>query len=192
MVLLDPYKQTDLKPLAGRMLIAEPFLADPNFARSVVFICEHGEDGTVGFALNRPTELTLGDLLPDMYTPSLDVFHGGPVQVDTLHMLHRMPSQLGGMEVAEGVYWGGSFEALQMAVASNSYDAHDMRMFVGYAGWTAEQLQKEIEEHAWIIADANPALLFETDSNTLWKKAIQSLGKEFSYLANLPLNPQLN
>ena len=174
------------------MLIAEPFLSDPNFSRSVVFLCEHGEDGTVGFALNRPTELTLGDLLPDMYTPSLDVFHGGPVQVDTLHMLHRLPAQLGGMEVAEGVYWGGSFEALQETVAGNKYDAHDMRMFVGYAGWTAEQLQKEIEEHAWIVADARPELLFETDSNKLWKKAIQSLGKEFAYLANLPLNPQLN
>jgi len=65
-------------------------------------------------------------------------------------------------------------------------------MFVGYAGWTAEQLQKEIAEHAWIIADTNPELLFETDPTALWKKAIQSLGKEFAYLANLPLNPQLN
>src|ERR1041384_6270534 len=103
MVLLNPYKQTDLKPLAGRLLIAEPYLTDPNFARTVILITEHGEGGTIGFALNRPTELTLGDILPDAYTEKLNIFHGGPVQVDTLHMIHRAPGQLGGIEIAPGV-----------------------------------------------------------------------------------------
>lgn len=189
---LNPNKQTNLQPAAGRLLIAEPFLSDPNFARSVILICEHGEEGTVGFALNRPTEHTLGDLLPELYTPSLIVYQGGPVQLDTLHMLHRTPEVLGGNEIFPGIYWGGSYEALQEAVLTSNYQSMDLRLFVGYSGWGAGQLERELSEGSWIVADVNEALLFETDTDDLWKRAIQSLGSEFSYLINMPINPQLN
>src|ERR1044072_6373779 len=103
----------DLVPAVCRLLIAEPFLSDPNFARSVVLLCEHGEERTVGFVVNRATELTLGDLLPESMAPGLNIYQGGPVQMDTLHMLHKMPVALGGNEIFPGIYWGGSYEALQ-------------------------------------------------------------------------------
>lgn len=177
---------------AGQILIAEPFLADPNFARCVILLCEHGDQGSVGFILNKPTDLTLGDLLPDLYTPSLNISQGGPVQLDTLHMIHRMPLAFGGNEITPGVYWGGSYEALQEAVQENAYDPGNLKLFVGYAGWSPGQLEKELEEGSWMVADLNPGLLFETEPDNIWKSAIKLLGKEFSYLANMPLNPQLN
>ncbi len=189
---LDPAKQSGIPPAAGRLLIAEPFLADPNFARTVILLCEHGEDGTVGFSLNRPTEHTLGDLLPELYTPLLPVFQGGPVQLDTLHMLHRTPVAFGGTEIADGIYWGGSYEALQDCVVHNSYQPIDLRLFVGYSGWGPGQLEKELAEGSWLVANVTPELLFETDPDALWKRAIDSLGGEFAYLKNLPINPQLN
>ena len=192
MEFLNPNKQSGIPLAAGRLLIAEPFLSDPNFARSVILLCEHTHEGTVGFSLNRPTEHTLGDLLPEFSTPLLPVFQGGPVQLDTLHMLHRSPVELGGTEISDGVYWGGSYEALQESVLQNNYQAMDIRLFVGYSGWGAGQLDKELSEGSWIVANVSPELIFETDPDVLWKRAIDSLGSEFAYLKNLPINPQLN
>jgi len=189
---LNLQKPKNVALTTGKLLIAEPFLADPNFARSVILLCEHGDEGSVGFILNRSTELTLGDLLPDLYTPLLKVYQGGPVQLDTLHMLHRMPKDFGGNEVLPGVFWGGSYEALQEAILNNAYQPMDLRLFVGYSGWSPGQLDKENEEGAWIVTDLTPELLFETEPENIWEEAIKSLGEQYAYLANLPLNPQLN
>lgn len=177
---------------AGQLLIAEPFLADPNFARSVILLCEHSSEGSVGFVINRATQLTLGDLLPELYTPLLGVSQGGPVQLDTLHMLHRTPDVFGGNQITPGVYWGGSYEALQDAVVTNNYQPMDLRLFVGYSGWSPGQLEKEVKEGSWLVADISEDILFETNTQDIWKSAIKLLGSEYAYLANLPLNPQLN
>jgi putative transcriptional regulator len=192
MTIPDINKRTELKVTAGKLLIAEPFLSDGNFARAVVLVCEHSDEGTVGFILNKSTELTLGDLLPELYTPSLSVFNGGPVQLDTLHMLHRMPKAFGGNEIAPGVFWGGSYEALQDAISNNVYKPTDMKLFVGYAGWSPGQLEKEVGEGSWLVADFDPKLLFDTDAQAAWKESIRSLGKDYQHLAFLPTNPQLN
>lgn len=184
--------KNELTPAVGRILIAEPFLSDPNFARAVVLLCEHGEDGTVGFIVNRSTELMLDDLLPDLYASGLNIYQGGPVQMDTLHMMHTTPVELGGNEIFPGVYWGGSYEALQDMIAAGTYDPAQLRLFVGYSGWSPGQLEKEVEEGSWIITDLTPRLLFDTSPENVWKEAIRSLGDEYAYLANLPVNPQLN
>jgi putative transcriptional regulator len=176
----------------GKLLIAEPFLNDTNFARSVILLCEHSEEGSVGFVLNRSTELTLGDLLPDLYTPLLQIYQGGPVQLDTLHMLHRMPQAFGGNEIFPGVYWGGSYDALQEVIMNSDYQPMDLRLFVGYAGWSPGQLEKELKDGAWLVTYLSQDLLFETDADKVWKEAIHSMGKEYSYIANMPLNPQFN
>lgn len=146
MDILNLQKPKNVALATGKLLIAEPFLADPNFARSVILLCEHGDEGSVGFILNRSTELTLGDLLPELYTPLLKVYQGGPVQLDTLHMLHRMPKEFGGNEILPGVFWGGSYEALQEAILNNTYHPMDLRLLVGYSGWSPGQLDKEKEE----------------------------------------------
>jgi putative transcriptional regulator len=189
---LNMQKPKNVALATGKLLIAEPFLADPNFARSVILLCEHGDEGSVGFILNRSTELTLGDLLPELYTPLLKVYQGGPVQLDTLHMLHRMPKKFGGNEILPGVFWGGSYEALQEAILNNAYQPMDLRLFVGYSGWSPGQLDKEKEAGAWIVTDLTPELLFETEPENVWEEAIKSLGEQYAYLANLPVNPQLN
>lgn len=190
---LDRNRPQDVKELkAGKLLIAEPFLADPNFARSVILLCECGAEGSVGFVLNRPTELTLNDLLPDLYAEAPNVSQGGPVQLDTLHMLHRIPEMLGGNEVTKGVYWGGSYEALQDMVSQHMYHEGELKLFLGYSGWSPGQLEKELEDGSWLVADIDPEILFETEPNMVWRKAIELLGKDYAILANMPLNPQLN
>lgn len=182
----------DQKLKAGRLLVAEPFLNDPNFARSVIFLCEAGDEGSIGFVLNKPTDYKLGDLLPEFNTPGLEINQGGPVQLDTLHMLHRMPGLLGGNEIFPGIYWGGSYEALQEILADEKYQEEDLKLFLGYSGWSPGQLEKEVKDGAWLITDLSEDLLFATESRQIWKNAIHLLGKEFEILANMPVNPQLN
>lgn len=190
---LDFHKLTDKSKLkSGQLLVAEPFLNDPNFSRAVIMLCEHGEDGSLGFILNSSTALELGELLPDFYSSVLSVGQGGPVQTDTLHMLHRLPEVFGGNEVAEGMYWGGSFDALKDVIGVDTAVETDIRLFVGYAGWSTGQLEKEIEEGSWLIADFEQDIVFGSGGADMWKRAIESFGKKYSYLANMPLDPQLN
>jgi putative transcriptional regulator len=89
-----------IEPGPGILLIADPFLKDPNFLRTVVFLCEHREEGSFGFVLNRKFENTLDELVPDVEGFKLPVFYGGPVQMDTIHFLHQYPEDIpGGEEV---------------------------------------------------------------------------------------------
>ena len=181
-----------MAPAKGKLLIAEPFLKDGHFSRTVIFLCEHSAEGSVGFVLNQDTDLTLGEILIELASSKEPVYQGGPVQHDTLHMLHRLPELLGGKEVAESIYWGGSFDSLQELVAGNNYQPNSVKLFLGYAGWAAGQLEAELEEGSWLVADANPDIIFHTDSDDVWRKAIALLGKEYHYLAQLPIDPQLN
>ena len=99
-----------IEPGPGILLIADPFLKDPNFLRTVVFLCEHKEEGSFGFVLNRKYENTLDELIPEVKGFKLPVFYGGPVQMDTIHFLHQYPNDIpGGEEIMKGVYWGGDF-----------------------------------------------------------------------------------
>jgi putative transcriptional regulator len=175
---------------AGKILIAEPFLADPNFARSVVLLCQHDLEGTVGFVLNHPTQLILGDLLPEFISSTLPINQGGPVETNTLHMLHHVPEELGGNKVGNGIYWGGSYEALQFM--DENQKEKDVRLFVGYSGWDPAQLETELAQGSWIVGDLNPQLLFETPPQSVWEKALRALGGEYAQMANFPRNPQLN
>jgi putative transcriptional regulator len=185
-------RQEEIKVKAGSLLVAEPFLQDPNFARTVVFVCEHSEEGSVGFVLNRPTDIRLNEVLPNMYNRPVLLNQGGPVELDTLHMLHSMPDLLGGNEIAPGLYWGGSYDALQSVITDDKYPEADLKLFLGYSGWTAGQIDKEMGEGSWLVAEPSKNIIFGTDPKMAWRDAIYSLGKNYELLANMPLHPQLN
>jgi putative transcriptional regulator len=190
--MLDLQKRTDIKPAVGKILIAEPFLIDSGFARTVVLLCEHSTQGSIGFILNRISTLQLPDLLPDLRHFDLNVYDGGPVQKDTLHVLHTLPGQLGGHEILPGLYWGGSYAELNKLMEKNTCNASNVKLFLGYSGWDEGQLEKEIEERAWLVADCNSELVFDAGLKNIWHNSILSLGDEFAFMANLPMHPQLN
>ena len=177
----------------GQILIAEPLLNDPNFTRSVILLCEHSDEGSVGFVLNQVTGHTLKDLVQDLHSGDIPIYQGGPVQADTLHMLHRLPGSIhGGMEIATGIHWGGSYDELKELVWTDSCDPTGVRLFMGYSGWGPGQLENEIKEGTWLITNATQALLFDTEPHDVWKKAIELLGRRYAYLASMPTDPQLN
>jgi putative transcriptional regulator len=182
-----------IEPLAGALLIADPFLKDPHFMRSVVFLCESREEGAFGFVLNKRLDITLGDIVPELVSCKLPVFYGGPVQKDTLHFLHSYPNQVtGGIEVADNVYWGGDFEALTELIKNNEADAAQIRFYLGYSGWGEGQLQSEMGTHSWLTVKARKKLVFYHDHEKIWKEALRELGGDYEQLINYPIDPQLN
>lgn len=183
---------TGIHPAMGKLLVAEPCMDDPDFARAVILLCEHGNDGTVGFVLNRPSPSAFHQLIPELGALQVPLYEGGPVQSDTLHMLHRMPALLGGMEVLPGLYWGGSYNSLMQALACPDFNHAAIRFFIGYTGWETGQLDAELKEGAWMVANPYDNVVFNADSKLLWQQAVRSLGTDFAYLANWPIDPQLN
>lgn len=182
-----------ISPDKGTLLIANPFLKDPNFLRTVIFLCENVKEGTFGLVLNKQFDQTLNQLLPDLEMPPFPVYSGGPVQMDTLHFLHQYPDLIGGgIEVFNGVYWGGNFESLQIYLKNNNISKNKIRFFVGYSGWTEGQLDMEMKEDSWITAKATRELIFETSAADAWRESLNMLGGDYKMMANYPIDPQLN
>lgn len=181
-----------ISPTKGTLLIANPFLKDPNFVRSVIFICENMAEGTFGFVLNQVHPNKLNELIPDIDSEEI-VYKGGPVQQDTLHFLHQYPELIiGGIEVIDGVYWGGNFESLQIHLKQGNLESDKIKFFVGYSGWTEGQLDFEMKEESWLVANATRKLLFNTAPENTWKESVRHLGGKYEIMINYPLDPQLN
>ncbi len=181
-----------ISPAKGTLLIANPFLKDPNFVRSVIFICEHNDHGTFGFVLNKNYTLTLNEIIPEM-EPSYPVFAGGPVQTDSLHFLHQYPDLIpGGEEVLDGIFWGGNFESLRIHLISGNIKQDKIRFFVGYSGWTEGQLDDELKADSWLTAMGTRKIIFKTPAGNTWKDSLKLLGGDYEMMINYPLDPQLN
>lgn len=185
--------RNQIKPEKGRLLISEPFLPDPNFERTVVLLCDHNEDGSFGFVLNKPSILKVSEVVEEMKNFEEIVNVGGPVQQDTLHFLHRSPAINEASMILEGIYWGGNFESLVLLADTNQIGREEIRFFLGYSGWGPGQLATELEEDSWIVCDyITEELLFETDPKSMWKKALDGMGGRYSVYSNYPVDPRLN
>lgn len=177
----------------GTLLIAEPFLKDENFRRSVVLLCEHDFTGTFGIAINRPTETAVADLLDGIGNHELKLFDGGPVGKDHVHFLHRLPSHIsGGVPIADEIYWGGDLEEAKYAINSGIANENNIRFYLGYSGWGESQLTDEMNEKSWLSIPAAQSLVFHPNCHIVWKDAVKRLGKEFLPIINYPLDPSLN
>jgi putative transcriptional regulator len=182
-----------ITPSRGTLLIANPFLKDPNFIRTVIFLCEHNEDGSFGFVLNKKFPRTLEELVPEISSGSFPVFQGGPVQRDALHFLHQYPQLIsGGEEVLPEVYWGGNFESLLVNLNNNDITHNRIRFFIGYSGWSEGQLENELKEESWLTVKATRKLIFETKPEDVWKNSLRHLGGNYEMMINFPIDPQLN
>ncbi len=177
----------------GSLLISDPFLKDPNFMRSVVFLCDHNEDGSIGFVINRRNKNNLDELLGDLEGFPIPVFTGGPVQTDTLHFVHSMPDIIpDGQNIGNGIFWGGNFETVLAHIRNNTLNLAKIRFFLGYSGWGSGQLAEEMREKSWLAGMANKELVFHPNPEQAWKDAVQSLGKEYAEIVNYPIDPLLN
>lgn len=169
--------------IAPGLLLAMPQLDDPNFARAVVLMVQHSDQGSFGLVLNRPSETPVIDVTAPMGMrwrgdPSAVIWVGGPVSPESGWLLHEPAQSLsaeGTLELTDAISLSTSHANFRALVEK---PPRRMRFYVGYAGWGARQLESELAQGAWLTADVTPELVFDTPAERMWDQALRSLGVE--------------
>ena len=185
---------TSEKLQKGQLLIAEPsIIGDLSFNRSVILLADHNEEGSVGFILNKPLEYTINDLIPDIES-SFIIYNGGPVEQDNLYFIHTIPELItNSIEISNGIFWGGDFELTKNLINEGKINKEDIRFFLGYTGWSSNQLEEELQANSWIIfSNTYVSSILKKSSKQFWKEKIIELGGEYIIWSNAPENPILN
>lgn len=191
---LDLSFSNTLPPRKGRILLSDPFLGDEYFERSVVYLCEHSEEGSFGFVLNNYIDIQLTQLNEKFPEMMVKLSIGGPVEKETMYFMHTLGDQLkDSLLIDQNIYMGGDFEQLYNEVSVELLSQNKVRFFIGYSGWSAGQLQNEIKEHAWIVANVdNVAELMDITIPDLWKHFMNKLGKKYQIMSDFPIDPSEN
>ena len=173
-----------VRPAGGRLLVAEPFLDEEYFSHSVVSLIDYERGGgAMGVVLNRRTPTMLADVLEDdSIKCDVPVFCGGPLALDRVFFLHTLGSDIspGARPYAPGMYVGGDFDAITDYVNSGYGLDGVVRFFVGYSGWDEGQLEQEIAEGTWALAEAAPGVpLLSGHGDTFWHRAVRGLGESY-------------
>jgi putative transcriptional regulator len=172
------------KSLAPAFLLSMPQMLDPNFARTVVLLCRHSEEGAFGLVVNRPM-LTSGRVVISLDPPvsterELQVWIGGPVEPERSWMLvgDEPPDddETGGLRVASGLYLSASPELLRRSLDPSPPPR--TRLVVGYSGWGPGQLEQELRASAWLLSEVDADLVFDTPPECIWEAAIRRLGAD--------------
>lgn len=187
-----------IAPEQGRILISEPFLNDFYFKRAIVLLAEHNMDGSFGLVLNKTTDLKLSDIITskEIVIPkefNANVYIGGPVKTDSLFFIHTRNDVISNsLKIMEGIYWGGDINELVRLMKKKALKPDEIRFYAGYSGWEPHQLDRELEEHSWVVAKTNASFLLKNDPEILWKKAVLNLGDEYAEWINYPIDPRMN
>jgi putative transcriptional regulator len=173
----------------GRLLVATPDLQDPNFSRTVVLVLEHGEEGALGVVLNRPVDLRVEEVLPDWAdraSAPACLFVGGPVA----------PSAAIGLGRGTGAGVDALFDGIGTLDLDPEHEAvpelSDLRIFVGYAGWSPGQLEQELAAGGWLVLDLDPEDPFTADPSQLWAHVLRRQGGRTAMFALAPEDPSTN
>lgn len=188
---------SSIKLQKGTFLVAEPFLDEPDFHRTVVLLCEHNHEGSFGLVLNKKSDYSLPNAIPELEQfEHIPLYYGGPMEIDTtLHFVHQYPKLIDDCIMVDyGIFWGGNFEQVKHYLKNGQIDPQHIRFFLGYAGWDKGQLKDEIEDQkAWILLHATPEHIFMQNTQQLWRTVLQSTGKEeHRVISHFPNNPSLN
>jgi putative transcriptional regulator len=181
--------------LANHFLIAMPAMTDPNFSRTLTYLCEHNAEGALGIVVNRPLDINLGTLFERVSMPlapgenqakynDLPVYFGGPVQTDRGFVLHRpVGSWQSTLNVGGEVGLTSSRDILQ-AMCDNG-EPSEVLVSLGYAGWGAGQLEWELSQNAWLTVAADPEIIFSVPPEERLPAAMQLLGVDFANLSEV-------
>lgn len=181
------------QPERGKLLISEPHLPDSNFERTVILLCEHNDEGSFGFVLNKESKVTLGELIEEQKDITVPVRIGGPVEQNTLHYLHKSKSLEDSQQIGENVFWGGDFEMLLEWIGTKLISPEEVRFYLGYSGWGEGQLAKEIDANSWIVfAPDNLEEILNTPDDNMWSSILEKMGGRFAMYSKYPADPRLN
>lgn len=191
---------TDVSSLAGRLLVATPRLADPNFDRAVVLLLDHDAAGTLGVVLNRPTAVGVCDVLESWAALTVApqvIFQGGPVSLESALGLAVVPGEPPSGEDADLLGWRrvhGAIGLVDLEAPPEllAPDIGSLRIFAGYSGWGPGQLQKELSDGAWYVVDSEPGDVSTPEPEGMWRSVLRRQRGELAMVATYPDDPSLN
>lgn len=178
----------------GHLLLAEPsIIGDLSFNRSVILLADHTFEGSVGFILNKPLKYSIKELLPEIDS-NFKIYNGGPVEQDNLYFIHNVPDLIpNSIEISNGIFWGGDFELTKDLINNKILKKTNIRFFLGYTGWDAQQLETELQANSWILTkNIYKNKILSKTSVHFWKEEILELGGDYLIWSNAPENPILN
>jgi len=192
--LIDFDFSNNAKPQKGSILVSEPFLVDDYFSRSVIYLCDHNEEGSFGFVLNKYVDIDLKEGIEDFPMIDFKVSRGGPVDTSNLFYLHNFGNELkDAVNVNNGLYIGGSYEEMISLITKNPDKAQGIRFFMGYSGWEVDQLQDELDEKSWIVLNnISTKTILNTENDQIWNDIMERLGGKFKIMSSFPKNPSDN
>lgn len=185
---------TEVSSLTGRLLVATPALADPNFDRAVVLLLDHDEEGSLGVVLNRPTPVGVADILASWaeLTGEPDVvFQGGPVSLDSALGVAVIPGDEGPLGWRR-VYGAIGLVDLETPPELLAAALGSLRIFAGYAGWGPGQLEAELSEGAWYVVESEVGDVSSPRPERLWRAVLRRQRSELAMIATYPDDPSLN
>jgi putative transcriptional regulator len=180
----------DTANLTGQLLIAMPAMLDPNFHRTVTYICEHSDQGALGIVINRPMDMEMGEVFaqlsltnPDPSVASTPILQGGPVELQRGFVIHQSPEDWDStVAVADNIFVTTSQDILG-AIADGNGPEHAL-LALGYAGWGAGQQEDELVANSWLSVPATPEIIFEAPFEERWQKAATLLGVDIVTLSS--------
>lgn len=192
--MLDISFKNIIPPKKGRILISDPFAGDEYFERSVVYLCEHSAEGSFGFVLNNLVEVNLKELNEQFPDLDIQISTGGPVETESMFFIHTLADELNeSLPLENGIYIGGDFEQLYSIIEPRHIEENTIRFFLGYSGWDAGQLESEIQENAWVVAEvSDPEEIMKIHEPDTWKYFMQKLGSKYKIMTDFPIDPNEN
>lgn len=183
----------DKIPEKGKILISEPFLPDTFFNRSIVYLTDHSPQGSVGFILNKKLDLKISAAVEGFEGLDENLNMGGPVAPDTLHYLHSLGNLIPNSVLVErNIYWGGDIESIRQLIKTGKINESQIRFFLGYSGWSAGQLERELKENSWVIVKVKPDIVMNNRGDDTWKRVLRSFKNKYRMWAEFPDSPEMN
>ena len=182
-------------PRQGSLLVSAPFLKDYHFARSVVLVVEHNDEGSMGIVMNKNFSnlMTLNELVPELASiPPIPLYKGGPVGRDTLFYLHTFSYLKDALPLGNGLYVNGDFEQMKRYILAGGETQGMVRFFMGYAGWQRGQLTQEIEANTWMVSNDSQVDLINMYLRDLWKESLCNMGGKYAVWSRYPKYPIMN
>lgn len=182
-------------PAKGKLLIAEPFLSEAWFQRSVILLAEHNAEGSMGFVVNKPLDLNVNDFFEELGgVENIPLYCGGPVETNRLFYFHCLGKEIvpNSLEIGEGIYFDGDFSAICDYLAGGRSVDGTVKFFLGYSGWEKGQLSSEIKRDTWLVSSLQKDLVFDVKPAEVWDKALKQLGAGYSLWSTYPLDPSHN
>ena len=182
-----------LNPVIGDVLISEPFMNDFYFRRSVILLIDHNEEGSLGVIFNKRLTIPFNEIVQGFPEFNADVYLGGPVETDRIFFIHTVGEMIPDSHlISNGLYWSGNISVLKSMIKMDLIKPHEVRFYVGYAGWDGGQLRNELKANTWVVGRFTSKQLLRTMPGKMWSDFVKQIGKRYTLWDKFPVNPSDN